>query len=79
MTKKHGKGGKAPGPGPWHFQAPPTQDVFFGNIPRDMPEAMFLQIVMDKVGDIAKLQANKPSERSWGLIMGPTLCSKALV
>ncbi len=75
MTKKHRKGQAHDGPG--LVQASKEQEVFFGNISKSMPEALFLEIVREKVGDIANVKANKPSAVSWGLI-GPPLCNKAL-
>ena len=36
-----------------------TKKVFFGNIPHDMPEAQFLEIVQDKDGCVAMLKQNK--------------------
>ena len=37
-----------------------TKKVFFGNIPHDMPEAQFLEIVQDKVGTVATVKQNNP-------------------
>ena len=43
-----------------------TKKVFFGNIPPDMPEAQFLEIVQDKVGTVATIKQNNPGH-SFGL------------
>ena len=41
-----------------------TKKVFFGNIPPDMPEAQFLEIVQDKVGTVATIKQNNPGQSS---------------